>query len=265
MKGKYENSLYYFNALSMKKEVIMIFKTNTDKQIIKYNKRLNQIGKRGIPLAAANTLDNMAFESRKISIKMFKKDRIIRSNWTQRGMLFEKTKKGIPIRQMEARSGNIRDYAVTQEFGDTITANSQFIPIPALGSRISKSKHKRIAKKFSMPLKARRMPNISGSHEKRFTAMLNIARKERYYGPFLITKQDAGGFKLPVGLFNLGKQGRGRRGGGKIIMIRKLQSSVRVPGNPFIAPAGVKVTKRMDRFYIHNAKQILKRYGRDIR
>jgi len=242
-----------------------MFSINIDKQVKKYNRRLRSIGKKGIPLAANATLNNMAYGSRKIAIKQFERDHIIRSNWTQRGMLFENAKKNVPIRRMEARSGNIRQYAPTLEFGDTIRADNQFIPIPALGARISKSKHKRISKKFSMPLKARRMPSISGSPQRRFAAMLNIARKEKYFGPFIVTKEDAAGFNLPVGIFNLAGQGRGKRGGGKIVIIRKLQKTVRVPGNPFIGPAGIKIGKNMDEIYVRNAKRLLQRYGRDIR
>ena len=243
----------------------MGFKTDTDIQIKKYNRRLRKIGKVGIPLAAAGTLDHMAFESRKISIKTFNRKHIIRSNWTERGMRFQKTKKGIPIKHMESRSGNIREYADLLEKGGTVRADNQLLPIPALGARVSKSKRKRIAKKFKMPLKARRLPKISGSPTRRFAAMLNIARKEKYFGPFLITKLDAGGDRLPVGIFNLSGHGRGSRGGGSITLIRKLQPSAQVPGRPFIAPAGRRVGLHMDHLYVKQAKRVLKKYDRDIR
>ena len=243
----------------------MSFKTDTEQQIKKYNRRLRKIGRVGIPLGAAGTLDNMAFESRKISIKTFNRKFIIRSNWTERGMRFQKAKKGIPIKHMESRSGNIREYADLLEKGGTVRADNQLLPIPALGARVSKSKRKRIAKRFRMPLKARRLPKISGSPTRRFAAMLNIARKEKYFGPFLITKSEAGSDRLPVGIFNLSGHGRGRRGGGKITLIRKLQPSAQVPGRPFIYPAGRRVGLHMDHTYVKQAKRVLKKYGRDIR
>lgn len=245
----------------------MSFKTDTEDQIKKYNRRLRQIGDIGIPLAAAGTLDNMAFESRKMSTRTFERKFIIRSNWTQRGMLFEKTKKNIPIRHMESRSGNTRDYAALLEMGGTVTAENKFLPIPALGSRVSKSKRKRIARRFRMDRLdgVRRMPKISGSPTRRFAAMLNIGRKEKFFGPFLITKQDAGGERMPVGIFNLSGHGRKRRGGGKITMLRKLQTSAQVPGNPFISPAGRKVGRNMDFTYVKQAKRVLKKYGKDIK
>lgn len=245
----------------------MGFQTDTADQIKKYNRRLKQIGKIGIPLAAAGTLDNLAFESRKISIRIFEGKHIIRSNWTQRGMRFEKAKKNVPIKQMESRSGNTRDYAALLEHGGTIRAENKFLPIPALGSRVSRSKRKRIAKKFKMNQLSgvRRMPKISGSPTRRFTAMLNIARKEKFFGPFLVTKGEAGSDRLPVGIFNLSKHGRGRRGGGKITILRKLQPSANIPGNPFIAPAGRRVGRGMDRAYVRQAQRILKKYGKDIK
>ena len=250
------------------KKAVNMFKTNIDKIVDSYNKRLiKELGKKGIPLAATFTLNEMANQSMKISRREFKKGRVIRSNWTEKGIRFEQTKRGLPIRKMESRSGNIRDYGAIQETGGTVTADRQFLPIPALGARISKSKRKRIAKKFNMKQlrKMRRLPNVSGTAKRKFAAMLNLARKEKYYGPFLITKKDAGGFKMPIGIFNLSAKGRGRRGGGKITMIRKLQKSARVPGNPYILPAAVKVGKKMDRIYTRQAKRVLMRFGRDIR
>lgn len=243
----------------------MGFKTNTEKVMKHYNQRLREMSTQGIAMAAAGTLDNMAFESRKIAIKTFENQRVIRSNWTQRGMLFQKTRRGVPIKKMESRSGNIRPYADTLEGGDTVHAEKDFLPIPALGSRIGKNKRKRIAKRMRFPLKARRMPRIGGSPTRRFAAMMNLARKEKYFGPFLITENDAGSDRLPKGLFSLTGHGRGRRGGGKITMLRKLKRSVRVPGKPYLRPAGIKVGRKMDRTYIRQAKRTLRKYGRDIK
>lgn len=245
----------------------MSFQTDTEDQVKKLNVRLNKIGSAGIPAAAAGTLDNMAFESRKMAIKTFERKHIIRSNWTQRGMRFEKTRKGIPIRHMESRSGNVRDYAGLLEKGGTIKAKNKYLPIPALGSRISKSKHKRIGRRFRMDKlsQVRRMPKVSGSPKRRFAAMLNIARKEKFFGPFLVTKDDAGSDRIPKGIFNLSGHGRGKRKGGKITMLRKLQASAHIPDNPFVAPAGRRLGRRMDRIYIKQAQRVLKRFGKDIK
>lgn len=244
----------------------MSFTTDTGQQIKKLNHRLNQIGKIGIPLAAAGTLDNMAFESRRLSIRNFKRKRIIRSNWTARGMLFQKTKRGVPISMMESRSGNIRDYADLLEGGGTVRPDGRVLEIPALGSRISKSKRKRIAARFRLRRlpKVRRFPRIGGSPTRRFAAMLNMARKEKYFGPFMITKAEAGGDHLPIGIFNLSGHGRMRRGGGQITMLRKLQTSARVEGRPYIAPAGKRLGQQMDKIYIRQAERVLRKFGRDI-
>ena len=47
-------------------------------------------------------------------------------------------------------------------------------------------------------------------------------------------------------------------------MLRKLQASAHIPGNPFIAPAGRRIGRRMDRIYIKQAQRTLKRFGKDI-
>lgn len=245
----------------------MSFKTDTDKQIKKYNRRLTQIGRTGIPVAIADTLDNMSFESRRLATRTFKRKRVIRSNWTQRGFLFQKTRRGIPIAQMESRSGNIRDYADLLERGGTVKPDGKLLEIPALGSRVSKSKRKRIARGFKLNMlpKVRRLPSISGSPTRRFAAMLNIARKEKFFGPFLMTQEDRGGDRLPVGIFNLSGHGRGRRGGGTITMLRKLQKSAHVEGRPFIEPAGRRIGGQMDKIYIKQASRVLRKFGRDIK
>lgn len=242
-----------------------MFKTNTEKIVKDYNRRLNQMGSKGIPMTATFTLNEMAKRSMDISRRNFKRDRVIRSSWAERGILFQQTRRGIPIRMMESRSGSIRDFGDIQEHGGTIRANKKFLPIPSLASRTSGSKGKRIAKKFNMPIKARRLPNIGGSLQRRFAAMLNWNRRAKYYGPFLITNEEAGSEKLPRGIFELRGQDRNKRGGGKIVVLRKMKELVKVPGNPYIAPAGIKIGKKMDRIYINRARFILRKYGRDIR
>jgi len=213
-------------------------------------------------------LNNLAFESRRIATRTFERRHIIRSNWTQRGMLFEKTRSAIPIRQMESRSGNTRDYTAILERGGTLKPDGKFLEIPALGSRISKSKRKRIAARFKLNRlpKVRRLPSISGTPLRRFAAMLNIARKEKYYGPFMITKEEVGtGWKIPRGIFNLSGRGRGRRDGGQITMLRKLQASAHIHGRSFIGPAGRRIGGQMDKIYIKQASRVLRKFGRDIR
>lgn len=247
----------------------MGFKTNTDDIVKQLNKKLNKMGSSGIPMAAGMTLNNLAFESRRISIGLFEKDRVIRSNWTKRGMLFQKTKTKIPIRQMESRSGNIREYGDLQETGGTVRPDGQFLPVPALAAR-GGNKKRRIVKKFKMNKLGglRRMPSVGGSPTRRFAAMLNLARKEKQYGPFLVTDKDAGSDRLPRGIFELRGQGRGRHGGGKIKMIRKFKDVVAVPGNSYVRAAAQilgRSANAMDKRYIKNAKRVLKRFGRNVK
>jgi hypothetical protein len=238
-----------------------MFHTNTSINVLRVNRHLKKLGENGIPLAANETLNNLAAGSRKISIRKFAEDHIIRSNWTERGMLFEKAKRGIPIAQMESRSGNIRDYAARLEKGEILRASGQAIEVPTTSARISKSKRKRIAKRFSMPQlqRLRRMPNVSGSPKRKFAAMMNLARKDNYFGPFLISRREAGGERIPTGIFMLTNAGRKNRGGGKITRIRSMQSKVVIKGNPFVGPAGAIMGKSMDKIYIKNAEKLIGR------
>ena len=236
-----------------------MLKTNTEINVLRVNRHLKKLGNQMIPLAVFETLNNLAAGSRKISIKKFEDNHIIRSNWTQRGMLFEKTRRGIPIAMMESRSGNIRDYAPRLEKGETIRAGGQAIEVPTTAARVSKSKRKRIAKRFTMPQlqRLRRMPKVSGSPKRRFAAMLNIARKEHDFGPFLISRRESGGVNIPTGIIAISNAGRKKRGGGKITRIRSMQSRVVIKGNPFIGPAGAKMGRNMDKTYIKNAERLI--------
>lgn len=240
-----------------------------DRQLKEYELRLMSIGLKGIPMAAATTLNNMAFQSKQLSTKQFEQDHIIRSSWTQRGMQYQKTKQNIPIRQMEARSGNIRDYAETLEHGGTKRPKSgSNIQIPGLRARISKNKRKRISRGFALDrLKGvRRMPSISGGPKRKMAAMLNMGRRKKDFGPFLITDKDqaSGGYPSP-GIYMLTGAGRSKRKGGVLEMVRKLRKSAVINGHPFVEPAGREIGGKMDKIYIRNANFILKKYGKAIR
>lgn len=236
-----------------------MFSTNTERNVIDYNRRLNKIGSWAIPSAVANTLDNVAFEARKESINQFEKDHTIRSTWTQRGMLFEKTRRGFSIAAMESRAGNIRPYAGTLETGGIIAPRAKVLMSPALAAR-GGNKRKRIKPSARLGnLTPRRMPKVSGGPRRRFAAMLNLARKENYFGPFLITKSEAGGERLPQGIFNVGRAGRKKRGGGTIIMLRKIQASAKVTGHSFVGAGARRASRDIQKIYNRNAARILRK------
>lgn len=233
-----------------------MFKLESD--IDKATRRLERSVKNGIPTAIANTLDNVAFNARNKSNELFERDHVIRSNWTQRGTRFEKTQRSSTIAKMESRTGSIRDYAEVLEEGGTVTPRKKNLMAPALGARGGNKRRKIRPTVRLARITPRRMPNVSGSPTKRFAAMLNIARKENYYGPFIITKQDAGGERLPIGIFNLKRAGRRKRGGGQIVMIRKIQTKATITGHSFIEKGANKASGDMAKIYIKNAQRLLK-------
>lgn len=234
-----------------------MFKFESD--VDKATRRLIWIGEYGIPTAIANTLDNLAFQTRTEAIDEFEKNHTIRSTWTQKGMLFEKTRRKIPIAQMESRTGNIRDYADILESGGTVQPRKKNLMAPTMAARRGNVK-RRIAPSFRLErLKPRRLARVSGGTMRRFAAMLNIARKDNYFGPFLITKGEASGQRLPIGIFNLARAGRKSRGGGKIIMIRKMQAKATITGHSFIKKAAIKIGREMPEIYVNNAERLISR------
>ena len=240
-----------------------------DRQIKQLSKRLRAISDKAIPEAAALTLNQMAYKSRTLSIKQFEQDHVIRSNWTQRGMVYQKTKQNVPIMQMESRAGSIRPYAPLLEHGGTVKPKTGTnLQIPGLGARVGKSKRKPVKRGFALDrLKGvRRMPNVRGGVKQKFAAMLNMGRKRKDYGPFLTSEQDTGsGGWPPAGIWMLTGAGRSKRRGGSLDMVRHFSKHVMVKRHPFVSPAGRKVGREMDRIYVKNAKQTLREYGKDIK
>lgn len=247
----------YFFFISAYSAHMFKFESDVDKA----TRRLIWIGESALPAAVANTLDNLAFQTKGEATEEFEKDHTIRSTWTQKGMLFEKTRRKIPIARMESRTGNIRDYADVLEKGGTVRPRKTRLMAPTMAARRGNVK-KRIAPTFRLErLKPRRMPTGSRGLKRRFAAMLNIARKENYFGPFLITKSDVGvsGARLPRGIFVLAGAGRKKRGGGKIKMIRKIQAKATITGHSFIKKSAARVGKKMPEIYVRNAERIVSR------
>lgn len=236
-----------------------MFSTDTDSQTAKLNRKLARVGGWAIPAAVANTLDNVAFNARIEGNKQFEKDHVIRSTWTQRGMLYEKTRRGGTIASMESRAGNIRPYADVLETGGTVRPRGKVLMSPTMAAR-GGDKGRRIKPSARLSrLHPRRMPNVGGGPRRRFAAMLNLARKDNFFGPFLITEQDAGGERLPRGIFMLGRAGRKKRGGGKIIMLRKIQATAKIKGHSFVDRSARIASRDIQKIYNRNASRLLRK------
>lgn len=244
----------------------MAFVTDNDIKMLRVNKRLKRMVEHGIPLAVSDTLNNVAATARIIAIKKTEKKFIKRSSWLQKGMLFQKAKSNGPISAMESRVGNTRGFAGELEGGARIPAGASHAQAPTDKSRVSKSKAKRVSKKFNRigVGKARRMPNVNGGPKARFAAMLNIARKDNFFGPFVLTRGDIGGQRLPHGVFILGAAGRKKRGGGRMSKIRTIEKSIHIKGRPFVEPSAREASRNMDRVYIKNAEKIMAKHSGNI-
>ena len=233
------------------------FSTDTERETLVLTNKLGALGSRAIPTVVAQTLDKVAFIARTEANKEFEKEHIIRSTWTQRGMLFENVKRGGTIATMESRAGNIRPYAEILEKGGTVRPRKTNLMSPALAAR-GGDKRKRIRPSARLSrLTPRRMPAIPGNPRRRFAAMLNLGRKENYFGPFMITSADVFGEQLPQGIFNLAGAGRKRRGGGKIRMIRKMHKSVEIRGHGYVRISARRATRQLQELYNKNARRTL--------
>lgn len=231
-----------------------MFSTDAGQQILSHNRKLSKIGKWAIPTAVANTLDKVAFEARQDAVEQFEKDHTIRSTWTQRGMRFEKVRRGSTIADMESRVGNIRPYAKVLEAGGTVKPRKKVLMSPAMAARGNKKTRRiRQASKLEV-MHVFRPPNIKGGRRARFAAMLNIARKRDLPGPFL-TKGDG----FPNGIFMLQGRGWRNRGGGKIVMIRKIQAVAKIKGHPFVRSASNRASRNIQSIYNRNVARLIKK------
>lgn len=235
-----------------------MFSTDTERETLVLTNKLGRIGSWAIPTAVMNTLNNVAFEARKNANEEFVENHVIRSDWmTAKGMIFEKVKRGSTIAQMESRMGNIREDADILETGGEIKPRKNNLMSPALAARGGNKRNPiRPANRLNR-LKPRRMPKVGGNPQRRFGAMLNLGRKDNYFGPFMVTKSEAGGEQLPHGIFKLAGAGRKNRGGGTIVMLRKIQDKAKIRGHRYVSIGSRRAENNIQSIYNRNAKRIL--------
>jgi len=131
-----------------------------------------------------------------------------------------------------------------------------------MNARISKQKNRRIGKasKLRNLSNIRRLPSVGGHPMRRYMAMLNMARKEQYFGPFMILPSEQRASSVPVGIFKLTGKGRGKRGGGQITMIRTFETRVKIKAHSYIGAGSRFTLSEVHAIYNEKAKWVLRRY-----
>lgn len=91
---------------------------------------LETMARRALPAAARETLNNLAFEGRRIWQDEMRGSLTLRNKFTERRALVERVSAGNRIDHMEATLGHTEDYVRKLEFGESEKAAKQFRPIP---------------------------------------------------------------------------------------------------------------------------------------
>ena len=107
----------------------MLFLVDT-KDIIRFEKDLKRLNKKGLPFATRNTLNSLAFEARRNALGIVEKEFVERNRFTARSLRVEKAV-GLNINRQESFMGSTASYMEIQEFGGTLRKKGRVgRPIP---------------------------------------------------------------------------------------------------------------------------------------
>ena len=125
-----------------------------DVDTTKYTLALKIYGRKALPKAVAETLNNTADAVTKQQIKNVKKDLRVRTKYTlnsmqRRGHSINQAR-GLNVDRMFSRAGTFSRYLWTQEENFTKKGMSGPVPIPTLSARVGKNIQKTIRKQYRL-------------------------------------------------------------------------------------------------------------------
>ena len=222
-------------------------------ELIKFTKKLGKIHKSAIPVAVRKTLNDVAFEAKKVVPKTFDDRFIVRKKtFIKAHTGVKKSKNTFDLKKMVTQIGVIKgkskagDNLEQQELGGTIK-DRDFIPLTS--ARIGKSEKKLVSKRAYLT-------NIRGKSAQ--TAHQNIdfrkaAIKAGRKGSVIFNN-------LLIRIDAIVKTGRNK------LFIKttalydfKNNRSVSIKKTPFIAPAAKKASKKIPILFKNNAEKRIKR------
>ncbi len=224
------------------------------KQIKQFESDLKTFASRAFPFATRNTLNSAAFFAQTKAKIHVKEDMTLRNSFTLKSIIVEQTGT-LRVSQQAAIVGSTADYMEDQEFGTVnIKKGKVGVRIPtSYSAGLSESARPRTR----VPRGANKIKNIrltrssrtSKSRKQRnFLAILNAVETGQKY-VFLDLSRSKGLFKV------VGTKKRPR-----IKMVHDLsRQSVRIPRNPWLAPAVEKAQKQLPKIYLDSLIFQLKR------
>jgi hypothetical protein len=229
-----------------------VLKINDD-QIKQYESDLKTFAGRSLPFATKQTINRAAFETRRRAQDNIREGMTTRNKYTVSSVRVQQAR-GLDIRKQEAITGSIADYLATQEFGGTETGGGRNQPIATSYA----AGQGRGAKRTRLP----RKPNKMQAIRLRKKSGAGLSRKAQNAAAVQGAAQ--GGNKFVF--MDLGRrQGIFRVTGGKrkpkIQMVWDLsRRSVRIPRNPWLAPATNETQRHIPQYYSDALRFQLKRH-----
>lgn len=214
-----------------------------NKGLLAYERKLEKLRARAIPFATRNTLNALAFETRKQSIENLRSNFTLRNKWTERSVMVEKAS-GLNIRTQQAITGSVQDYLRKQEFGATEqSTGAHGVAIPtsyASGEEGARPRQR-------LPRRPNQIQNILLSRKR------NQGKNRKQRNLIAVKQAAAGGNKFVF--LDLGKRkGIFRVLGGKraprIKMVHDLSKpSITLAARPWLSPATDTAVRKMPQFY----------------
>jgi hypothetical protein len=231
-----ENWRYYGSHTSIGR--MTMFKIDTE-QTRQFEDKLRKLNDRAIPFAVRQTLNDLAFATRKNAIDIIGDKMIERNRWTRGSIRLEKAQ-GVDTRRMMSVVGSTADYMEKQEFGHT-ERKTAITTSYASGEGENAKPRRRVARKANRmsSIKLKRQRNRGKTRAQRNLITVRMAAKNKVKHIYL----DLGKRK---GIFTV-------TGGKRKPRVRMVQAlghrNVVTPRNPWLRPATDKSVKRRDRFY----------------
>lgn len=218
------------------------FDINTDDHI-KLTAKLGALHKSALPVAIRGTLNNVAFETKRLIPETAARKFVTRNKSFFRAFSSVNKASGFSINNMTSevginpsRGSKVAEGLEKQETGGTINGRKL---IPHDQGRVSGSHNKRLRKK-------NRFGNIS---------IVDVRKRKGKKGNYLLIKKGSGGTVFEI-------KGTGKKQKLKPVYTYRSSNKTKVDKSPFMKPATMMAVKKMPQFYLKNAQRQIDRLMR---
>lgn len=201
---------------------------------------LQQLKAKALPFATRNTVNRAAFDARTVGQRNIKRQMTLRNKWTLRSVQVDKAKT-LQISRQESVVGSTVGYLETQEFGGVKRRKGK--KGIAIATSYSSGEGESSKPRKRLPRGANAMRRIqlkrgrrkgANKRQQNVVAVREAAAKKTKF-IYMETARTKGIFRV------LGGKKKPR-----VKMVHSLkEQSVRIPKNPWLRPAVLKVSKRM--------------------